>query len=128
MKKSLLIIPFTLLTGILFAQNYILTPNTESSLISLNPGFVGENYKNRLAVNYLYQSHPLGDIQTIQVSNDFDIPKINLRTGIVVSADRIATKNQSILKKKQFCSVLRQVWTTSSIFFTIFKTLIVHVV
>lgn len=99
MKKSLLIIPFTLLTGILFAQNYILSPNTESSLISLNPGFVGENYKNRLAVNYLYQSHPLGDIQTIQVSNDFDIPKINLRTGIVVSADRIATNNQSIFIK-----------------------------
>lgn len=83
----------------ILSQNYILSPNTESSLISLNPGFVGENYKNRLAVNYLYQSHPLGDIQTIQVSNDFDIPKINLRTGIVVSADRIATKNQSIFIK-----------------------------
>lgn len=128
MKISRIIISFVLFSKVSLSQNYILTPNTESSLISLNPGFVGENYKNRLAVNYLYQSHPLGDIQTIQVSNDFDIPKINLRTGIVVSADRIATKNQSILKKKQFCSVLRQVWTTSSIFLTIFKTLFVHIV
>ena len=83
-------------------QELIPNSSISSSLLTFNPGFAGDNYHNRLSVNYSFQTHPLGNLQSVQIANDFDIPKIHARSGIIVSSDRIATSNQCHMMKGIF--------------------------
>lgn len=89
------------------AQELIPNSSISSSLLSFNPSFVGDNYHNRLSVNYSFQTHPLGNLQSVQIANDFDIPKIHARSGIIVSSDRIATSNQCHMMKGIFAYELK---------------------
>jgi hypothetical protein len=98
------------------AQELLLNSRVSSSLILINPGFVGDNYQNRLSVNYFYQTHPLGNLQSLHISNDFDIPKIHARSGIIISSDRIATSNQQHMMKGIFAYELKLNKKNSMIF------------
>jgi hypothetical protein len=63
----------------------------------MNPSLIGLEYKSRIAVNQLYQSHPLGNLHSLNVSYDLDIPKLSLVSGIQLAGDHIGTKNQNLM-------------------------------
>lgn len=72
-------------------------PTSESSILWMNPSLIGLEYKSRIAVNQLYQSHPLGNLHSLNASYDLDIPKLSLVTGIQLAGDHIGTKNQNLM-------------------------------
>jgi hypothetical protein len=87
---------FILFFGRLFSQNPIFIPASESSVMFMNPSLSGFDYKNRIAYNQLIESHPNGNIHSMNLGYYFDIPKLNLLTGFQFSADRVGTSNQNM--------------------------------
>ena len=88
---------FLLFSVKLFSQNPIFIPASESSVIFMNPGLSGFDYKNRIAYNQLIESHPNGNIHSMNLGYYFDIPKLDLLTGFQYSVDRIGTSNQNMM-------------------------------
>jgi antitoxin component YwqK of YwqJK toxin-antitoxin module len=80
----------------LFSQNPIFIPASESALMFINPSLSGFDYKNRIAYNQLIESHPNGNIHSMNLGYYFDIPKLDLLTGFQYSADRVGTSNQNM--------------------------------
>jgi hypothetical protein len=99
MKTTLLILLFFSLynSRYSFAQYPIFMPTSESSVLWMNPGLIGMEFKSRVAVNQLYQSHPMGDLHSLNATYDLDIPKLNMVTGLQLAGDRIGTKNQNLM-------------------------------
>ncbi|MFY7943403.1 MAG: hypothetical protein ACOVNZ_02430, partial [Crocinitomicaceae bacterium] len=62
----------------------------------INPSLSGFDYKNRIAYNQLIESHPNGNIHSMNLGYYFDIPKLDLLTGFQYSADRVGTSNQNM--------------------------------
>ena len=62
----------------LFSQNPIFIPASESALMFINPSLSGFDYKNRIAYNQLIESHPNGNIHSMNLGYYFDIPKLDL--------------------------------------------------
>ncbi len=109
MKQKLLIhlLYCLFVSGISHAQYAIFMPTSESSMLWMNPGLIGMEYKSRVAVNQLLQSHPLGNLHSLNVSYDLDIPKLNLITGLQLAGDRIGTKNQNLMFRWNLGYVIR---------------------
>ena len=87
---------FLLFSAKLFSQNPILIPASESSVMFMNPSLSGFDYKNRIAYNQLIESHPNGNIHSMNLGYSFDIPKLNMLTGFQYFADRVGTSNQNM--------------------------------
>jgi hypothetical protein len=87
---------FLLFFGRSFSQNPIFIPASESAIMFMNPSLSGFDYKNRIAYNQQLESHPYGNIHSMNMGYYFDIPKLNLLTGFQYSADRVGTSNQNM--------------------------------
>ena len=87
---------FLLFSVKLFSQNPIFIPGSESAIMFMNPSLSGFDYKSRFAYNQQLESHPNGNIHSMNMGYSFDIPKLQLLTGFQYSADRVGTSNQNM--------------------------------
>jgi hypothetical protein len=94
---QILLLLFLGLSNKSFAQLPIFMPTSESSILAMHPCFTGLDYKSRISINQLYQSHPLGDLHTVNTTYDVDLPKLNMVTGLQLAGDRMGSKNQNLM-------------------------------